>query len=104
VKKLFISIILFFVISKSFGFHNIRHAVTVGPMLHLNFEQKSKPQVSFSVEAAYWMIPDGFWPRPLSIDIGIEMERFKTRIYSEIQTGALFAGISAGPVLELQSN
>jgi len=69
---------------------------TIGPMLHYNFGGE-KRTTSFAIEAAYWNIKHF----PYSVDAAIEFDRGKIRWYSELQTGVGIAGLSAGPVLEL---
>lgn len=70
---------------------------TIGPMLHLNFGGE-KRSTSFAIETAYWNV-DGF---PYSVDLGLEFERKRFRLYSEGQTGILLTGLSFGPVIEFQ--
>jgi hypothetical protein len=67
----------------------------IGPMLHYNFGGE-KRHFSWAIELAYWNIKNV----PYSIDGGIEFSRKRTRLYSEVQTGLGFTGISVGPVLE----
>ncbi len=69
---------------------------SVGPMLHVNIGNH-KAKCSWNVEAAYW----NFTGFPWSIDMAMEFEKKKTRIYSEAQTGIGVGGISFGPVLEV---
>ncbi len=69
---------------------------TAGPMLHININDK-KLKCSYSLEVAYWNFK-GF---PWSIDGAIEFERKKFRLYTEAQTGFGLAGISSGPVFEI---
>jgi hypothetical protein len=71
---------------------------TIGPMLHVNFGDE-KIKASFGLEAAYW----NFTKFPYSVDLGLEIEEGKFRLYTEAQTGVGVAGISAGPVLEIQT-
>lgn len=71
---------------------------TIGPMLHFNFGGE-KRTTSFAIEAAYWNIKHF----PYSIDAAIEFDRGKIRWYSELQTGIGIAGLSAGPVFELNT-
>lgn len=68
---------------------------SIGPMLHVNIGNQ-KVKCSWNVEAAYW----NFSAFPWSIDMAIEIEKRKTRFYSELQTGIGVGGISIGPVLE----
>jgi hypothetical protein len=72
---------------------------TVGPMLHFNIGGE-KVRASWSVEFAYW----NFNHFPYSVDFAAEFEKQKIRFYSEAQTGIGIAGISAGPVLEIQTD
>jgi hypothetical protein len=73
---------------------------TVGPMMQINFGGEKKWSVSYALEGAYWNA-DAF---PYSIDMGLEFEKGKFRIYSEAQTGIGLTGISVGPVLQLGKN
>ena len=72
---------------------------TVGPMLHVNFGA-GKIRASYGLEFAYW----NFNHFPYSIDFATEFERHRIRLYSEAQTGIGIAGISAGPVIEIQTD
>jgi hypothetical protein len=69
---------------------------TIGPMLHLNINDKKLNCVSYNLEVAYWNF-NGF---PWSIDGAIEFEKKKIRLYTEGQTGFGLGGISSGSVLE----
>ena len=69
---------------------------TIGPMLHVNFGDE-KTVCSWNMEVAYWNF-SGF---PWSVDMGLEFERKKFRIYTEGQTGIGVAGIASGPVFEI---
>lgn len=71
---------------------------TIGPMLHVNFGGE-KRTTSFAIEAAYWNTSK----TPYSIDFGVEFDRKKTRLYSELQTGIGITGISLGPVIQFSS-
>ena len=68
---------------------------TIGPMFHINFGGE-KRSTAFSVEASYWNITHFIY----SVDVGLEVERGKLRLYSEGQTGIGVTGISLGPVVE----
>jgi hypothetical protein len=70
----------------------------LGPMLHFNFGGE-KRHISFALELAYWNY-DKF---PYSFDGGIEFEKQKIRLYSEVQTGIGVAGLAAGPLIEFQT-
>lgn len=72
---------------------------TAGPMLHFNFGGP-KMKVSFGLEVAYW----NFAHFPYSIDFCTEFEKQRIRLYSELQTGVGIAGVSAGPVMEIQTD
>lgn len=72
--------------------------LSAGPMLHVNFGGE-KIRASWGFEVAWWNF-SGF---PYSIDVCPEFEKKKFRLYAEIQTGIGVAGISAGPVLEFQT-
>jgi hypothetical protein len=71
---------------------------TIGPMLHVNFGGE-KRSTSFGIESAYWNINATPW----SIDFGVEFDRGKTRLYSELQTGIGITGISFGPVVQFNT-
>lgn len=73
-------------------------AWTIGPMLHFNISEK-KVKPSFAIEAAYW----NYTIVPYSVDMAIEFEKKKIRLYTEGQTGIGFAGVSFGPVIEIQT-
>jgi hypothetical protein len=68
-------------------------------MLHINFGG-DKPHGSFAVELAYWNL-EHF---PYSIDGGVEFESKRIRFYSEAQTGILVAGLSLGPVFQINTD
>ena len=68
-----------------------------GPMFHYNFGKARASQWSFGFEASVWDVNH----LPFGADLGLEYETGGLfRIYSEAQTGAIFGGGSAGPVLE----
>lgn len=70
-----------------------------GPMLHLNFGGE-KMRISVALELSYW----NYENFPYSFDGGLEIEKQKIRLYSEVQTGIGLAGISLGPVLEFRTD
>ena len=70
----------------------------LGPMLHYNIGGE-KNRFSFAIELAYWNY-EGF---PYSADAGIEFEKQKIRLYSELQTGIGLAGLAIGPVFEVKT-
>lgn len=70
---------------------------TIGPMLHYNFGGE-KRNTSFAIEMAYWNLNNFYH----SVDVGIEFERKRFRIYSEGQTGIGLTGLSFGPVVEFE--
>jgi hypothetical protein len=72
---------------------------TVGPMIHFNIGGKQK-QFSYSLEFAYW----NFSHFPYSVDFAAEFAKKRIRLYSELQTGIGIAGLSAGPVFEIQTD
>lgn len=76
-----------------------QEAWTIGPMIHLNFGGE-KMKFSYSIESAYW----NYENFPYSIDAGLEFESGRFRVYSEFQTGIGLAGVSFGPVFELNNN
>lgn len=73
----------------------------VGPMMHYNINAE-KNKFSFSLEGSAWILSKNL-PIPPSVDLGIEFERKKIRVYSELQTGSLL-GLSVGPVIEFSDN
>lgn len=73
---------------------------TIGPMVHINFAKGQKAKASFAIEVAYWNLYNFYH----SVDGGLEFEKNKFRIYSELQTGIGVVGIAAGPVLEFTTN
>ncbi|MBN8695731.1 MAG: hypothetical protein J0L87_04305 [Bacteroidetes bacterium] len=91
-KTILFSIIILSISSKMLG----QSVWTIGPMFHYNFGGE-KRHFSFAIETAYWNIKNF----PYSIDAGIEFGKKRVRLYSELQTGFGIAGISAGPVLEI---
>lgn len=103
-------LLLFLVPSLAFCESRLRY-ITAGPMLHWNFGT-GRSGLSFGVEAAYWDYPPG---APLmdggvevpgdgeigyGLDLGMEWEKGKFRLYAEPQLGMTVAGIAIGPVLE----
>ena len=95
-KKLFFIIFLFFWVCRV----GVSQEVwTIGPMLHINFGGE-RTNVSYAIECAYWNLKHFFY----GVDGGIEFGGKRIRIYSEMQTGFLLAGLSAGPLLEINTN
>jgi len=86
----------FLIIIFSFPFHTTigQQLFTIGPTVHFRVGDKFKP--AYGLEFAYW----DYEHFPYSVDLGIEYEKSKFRIYSEAQTGIAVTGFSAGPVLE----
>jgi len=72
---------------------------TIGPMVHFNFGGE-KMQVSYSIEFSYWNFSHFYY----GVDGAVEFEAKRIRIYSEIQTGVGLAGLSCGPVLEINTD
>lgn len=72
------------------------NAISFGPMLHMNIGDEMKLSISF--ELSYWQLKDT--PYPWSVDIGIEYGADIQRIYSELQTGVYYAGVSSGVAVE----
>jgi len=70
-------------------------------MVHYNIGAEDN-KFSFALEGSAWIVNQDF-PLPPSVDFGIEFERKKIRVYSELQTGALL-GLSIGPVVEFSEN
>ena len=84
------------------NFNNIAKAqvfYSIGPMLHWNIGDE-KVRTSFGIEFAYW----NFDKTPYSMDFGIDFQKGKTRLYSELQTGVGLAGLSAGPFMEWEKD
>jgi hypothetical protein len=75
-----------------------QEAWLIGPMVHINFGGE-KTHVSYAVECSVWDAQHPFY----GADAGIEFERNRVRIYSELQAGLLLTGVSAGPVLEINT-
>ena len=75
------------------------YILMVGPMLHFNgVPGKAGSQWSLGVEASFWT-GVGI---PLGVDVGLEYNKGDVfRLYSELETGYVFAGVGAGPVIEL---
>jgi hypothetical protein len=69
---------------------------TLGPMVHFNIGDKFRP--AYGLEFSYW----NYEHFPYSIDVGMEFEKSKFRIYSEAQTGIALTGVSAGPFIEFE--
>jgi hypothetical protein len=69
---------------------------TVSPTLHFNFGNGDKIHCSYGFEVAYWHLDDFYH----SVDCGMEFQHKKLRVYTEVQTGVWFTGISMGPVIE----
>lgn len=76
----------------------------IGPTIHYNIGDGLK-NISGGLEFSYWN-----WEQtndlnllPIGMDIGIEFEKSKTRIYSELETG-LIIGASIGYVYEMNDN
>ena len=77
-----------------------QHVYTAGPMLHYNFGGGTKGHFSFGLEVAYWNV----YKFPYGVDVGIDFEKNRFRLYSEAQTGFYFGGLSAGSFLEFPKN
>lgn len=69
---------------------------TIGPMIHFNMGDGERT-VSFAIEAAYWNLDHFYY----SVDGGIEFDKKRFRLYSELQTGIGLLGVAAGPVFEV---
>ena len=96
------NLIFFIFLSASSIAQNISETIFfVGPMVHYNIGGGDN-KFSFAIEASGWLINKDL-PLPLGGDLGIEFQRKKVRVYSELQTGALL-GLSVGPVLEFSEN
>jgi hypothetical protein len=80
------------------NFSFAQEAFTIGPMVHFTIGNKFRP--SYGLEFAYW----NYSHFPYSIDFGIDFEKSKFRIYSEIQTGIVITGVSAGPCVEFKKD
>ena len=73
----------------------------IGPMIHYNIGGGDK-KFSFALEASAWLLNQNL-PLPIGGDLGVEFQRKKVRVYSELQTGSLL-GLSLGPVVEFSEN
>jgi hypothetical protein len=97
-----IRMLLFLLISNfSFAQTDLSPVFFVGPMFHYNIGGENN-RFSFSLEGSAWVTNSNL-PLPPSVNLGIEFERKKVRVYSELQTGALL-GLSLGPVIEFSEN
>lgn len=75
---------------------------TIGPMVHWNL-YPTETKTSYSLEASYWERPGDNYPF-LGIDLGFEFARHTFRMYFELQTSVMFAGVSGGPVFEINQD
>ena len=70
----------------------------IGPMFHCNLGGTGGERWSFGVEGSYWSA-DSY---PFGIDVGAEyVTDGRLRLYSELEAGVVYAGMAAGPVLEV---
>ena len=92
--KIILTLMVLFFLQSTFA----QKVYTIGPMFHLNFGDK-KLQPSWGVECAYW---DFSSSQPFGIDLGIEFQQHKYRVYSEFQTGIIFVGTGLGMGVEFQ--
>ncbi len=99
--RVLIFITLSLISLNSFTQTNLDPVFFIGPMIHYNIGSQEN-KFSFAIEGSAWAINTNL-PVPPSIDLGIEFERKKLRVYSELQTGALL-GVSLGPVVEFSEN
>ena len=72
------------------------YIIMVGPKFNFNFGNNDH-RFSGGLEVSAWTF--GNLPLPFGADAGIDFERDRIRLYSELQTGML-VGVSAGPVIE----
>lgn len=93
-------LIVFLIFASYCFFCNAQSIISIGPMVHFNIGNKTV-KTSFGVELAFWDFSQSL---PYGCDIGIEHQKSKWRIYSEVQTGLVFGGISAGPCLEIRKD
>ncbi len=94
-KKFFNGLLFFF-----FTAHVSSQIAFIGPMFHYNFGSNQDNHFSWGVEASVWypsLIHNTFIPNGL--DVGVEFEKKKFRLYGEIEVGFL-AGVSLGYVGE----
>lgn len=87
--------------------------LTFGPMLHFNFGKNEYLSFSWGLEAAYWTYELGVQEESYLFDLpeidppgwgaalGFEVDRGAIRYYLEPQVGWVFAGFSAGSVVEV---
>jgi hypothetical protein len=76
----------------------VAQCIFIGPMIHWNFDSKKKVDGSFGLEASYWSREN-----PLGFDFGIDFEKEKIRIYSEVEAGEGL-GLSCGLYGEFSKN
>ena len=96
-----ITLLLFFV-AECFSYNSTLH--TIGPTFHVNFGN-GEVRLSGGIEYACWFLPScNHIDLPVGFDIGLEFERNKVRVYSEVQTGVVFAGAALGPVIEYSND
>ncbi|MCH7764304.1 MAG: hypothetical protein IIB95_11310 [Candidatus Marinimicrobia bacterium] len=105
-KIIILVVVLHVSVFASFSFEEFSLGL-IGPTIHYNFGGEKK-HWSFGLELSYWEFPEKGWP--VSVDLGIEFERGKLRIYTEFQTlvpipsTGVFTGVSVGPVIEKAQN
>ena len=85
-KAIFTTFFLFLILFSSSQIY------TIGPMFHYYFGDR-KGAFSWGIEGAMWDFSKRI---PYGYDVGLEFQKSKFRIYSEIQTGIIFAGVSGG--------
>ena len=94
-KSIVIIILMLFSLQLKAQFSNL--LVFVGPKFNFNFGN-GQHRFSGGLEASAWTFSNT--SIPFGADFGLEFERERCRIYSELQAGAIL-GVSVGPVLEL---
>lgn len=85
------------------AFYFPKKAITFGPSVHYTFGT-NRPfwkNLTVGFEVAYWDMTGDLMPAAYGLDAGVDFGLDAMRIYSEAQAGLLFAGASAGPVLEI---
>ncbi len=93
------------------GAERRKEYVSFGPMLHWNFGAVTK-SLGLGIEATYWSFPPGHrlfggdtqipdqGEPGFGIDLGVEWEQGKIRVYTESEFGMIPAGFAIGPVVE----
>jgi hypothetical protein len=74
------------------GSNAYSQVILLGPTIHYNFGGGSK-SFSWGIEASSWIsVIKGPDSPPIGLDLGVEFERGKLRLYSELESGMMFGG------------